>query len=35
LLRRDAKELFGYETGASIEDQPPLLVTLTEVPIRE
>jgi formate dehydrogenase subunit beta len=34
LLRRDAMELFGYEAGASIEDQPPLLVTLDEVPIR-
>ena len=34
LLRRDAKELFGYEAGASIEDQPPLLVTLDQVPIR-
>jgi len=34
LLRRDARELFGYEAGASIEDQPPLLVTLGEVPIR-
>jgi len=34
LLRRDAQELFGYEAGASIEDQPPLLVTLDQVPIR-
>jgi ferredoxin len=34
LLRRDAKELFSYEAGADIEDQPPLLVTLDQVPIR-
>ncbi len=34
LLRRDVKELFGYEAGASIEDQPPLLVTLDKVSLR-
>lgn len=34
LLRRDVKELFGYEAGASLEDQPPLLVTLDQVPIK-
>ncbi len=33
LLRRDVKELFGYEAGASVEDEPPLLVTLDQVPI--
>jgi ferredoxin len=34
LLRRDAKELFGYEAGASLDNQPPLLVTLDQVSIR-
>jgi len=30
LLRRDVKELFGYEAGRSVEENPPLVVTLEE-----
>ncbi len=28
LLRRDVKELFDYESGASVEDKPPLAVAM-------
>ena len=27
LLRKDAEEMFGYVPGASVEDQPPLVVS--------
>ncbi|HIC94425.1 MAG TPA: 4Fe-4S ferredoxin [Anaerolineae bacterium] len=30
LLRRDVRELFGYEAGRSVEEEPPLVVTLEE-----
>lgn len=31
LLRRDVKELFDYEPGASVEDRPPLAVAMETV----
>jgi formate dehydrogenase subunit beta len=30
LLRRDVRELFGYETGRSVEDKPPLVSALED-----
>lgn len=30
LIARDVKEMFGYETGASLEEKPPQLLTLAE-----
>jgi len=30
LIARDVKEMFGYETGASLEQKPPQLLTLEE-----
>jgi formate dehydrogenase subunit beta len=30
LIARDVKEMFGYETGASLEQKPPQLLVLEE-----
>jgi hypothetical protein len=28
LIRQDVKEMFGYEPGAALEDQPPLVLPM-------
>jgi len=34
-LRRDVKDLFGYEAGMDVAQEAPLLTTLDEMPMRE
>lgn len=35
LIRRDVREMLGYEPGADLEAAPPLSLTLAEAPLKE
>jgi ferredoxin len=35
LMKRDVKELFGYEAGLDVEQDTPLVLTLDDAPVKE